>query len=207
MTILKMLLGELANRFKKMTRKNIFLLLGGLLSVFTLLSCNRYIDSKSEKIKILDGSFTFYADSNVLVYKSDVGLKMDNVVIKPKPFQVDLPKKIRYYELAAPSDFLFYYDKGQVASIKIDLEEKRIVLPDTSYTPSSIELDSFIQQSPTENHKRYNIKEIPRRSERVNKVIRKGDATILLYNILKGNESVFEDNLNSFTFLNNNSGN
>ena len=171
-----------------------------ILPIIILLSCNRYIDAKNKKVQILEGSFTSSSGSNTLVYRTSVGLKMDNVVLKPKPFQVKLPKKMKYYELVGPSDFAFYYNQSQVVFIKINLENARPV-SDTSYAPSLNELNIFIQQLSTVNNKKHNIKEMTSKTERINRIMIKEDATILLYNYLKENEGLFSNHLNSFTFL------
>jgi hypothetical protein len=184
-----------------MKQTNVSLLLSGYLIMFIFCSCNRYIDAKNKSIRLLDGSFAFYPDRNELVYKSVVGLKRDHEILKPKPFQVKLPKKIKYYEFAVPSEFAFYYDKNQVVFIRIDLENSAPLL-DTSYVPSAVELRTIIQQWPTGSHAKNNVREIDGRPDRINKLIRKGDATILLYNVVKNNEYLFVDYLNSFTFLN-----
>ena len=170
--------------------------------IILLLSCNRYIDrSTGNNISVQQGHLNFYADSNVLVYKSNIGLTRDTEKVYPKAFKVKLPKKIKYYEFVGSTDFAFYYDNGQVVLIKVNLESPSL-LQDTSYIPAEAELNRFIQLSSTgDNHRKYNAKEIASRADRINKVIAKGDATILLYNIVKKNENLFSNYLNSFSFL------
>lgn len=166
-----------------------------------LLSCNRYVDTAiGNSVPVQQGYLKFYSDSNVLEYKSSVGLTRDTESVYPKSFRVKLPKNIKYYEFVGSSDFSFYYDKSQVVLIKIDLENKKSI-PDTSYVPSEVELDRFIQQSSSSNHKKYSIKEMSGLSDRINKIITKGDADILLYNVTQENESIFSAYLNSLVFI------
>ena len=174
-----------------------------ILPVIILLSCNRYIDkSPGNTIPVQQGYLQIYSDSNVLEYKSNIALTMDTEKLYPKSFRVQLPKRIKYYEFVGSTDFAFYYDKSQVVLIKIDLENKKST-PDTSYVPSEVELSRFIQQSSTSNsnHKKYNISEMTGLSDRINKIIRRGDAEILLYNIVKEKEGLFSDYLSRLTII------
>lgn len=178
-----------------------------LISIFFIIisflcSCaNRYLDVGNNKsIQVVDGSLIFYSDSNVLLYKSNVELKMDDEVVLPKPFKTKLPKKIMFYEIVGSSDFVFYYPDNQVLLIRISLNNTSLIL-DTSYIPSELEVDEFIHNSSVGgNHKRYNIKEISFKKDRVNKIIIKKDISILMYNIKKSNIDLFEDYLTSLEF-------
>src|SRR3569833_800365 len=99
------------------------------LCVFILIaaisSCGRYIDKATteRKFQVMQGTFTFYPDSNVLVYKNNVALKMDLQVNMPRSFYVKLPKGLKWYEMGNSQSFSFYYDHDQVISIVIDLSD------------------------------------------------------------------------------------
>lgn len=165
------------------------------------LSCNRYIDvSKENQISVQQGYFQFYRDSNVLVYKSNVALIRDTEKVYPKSFKVKLPKRIKHYEFVGSSDFAFYYGNNQVVFIKINLENGQLK-QESFYVPSGEQLESFIQQVATDNNKKYDIKKIPSKAGRVSKIMVKGEATILLYNILENNEELFSNYLSSLTFF------
>lgn len=171
-------------------------------SVF-LTSCNRYIDvSTGKTIPVQQGYLNIYQDSNVLTYRSNISLTRDTEKIHPKPFKVKLPKRIKYYEFVGSSDFFFYYDKNQVVLIKVNLESQNTIL-DTSYIPSDAGLNEFFQHVSTGSRKGYNIKEITSRVGRANRIIKKGDAEILLYNITKENEGLFSNYLSSLVFIDN----
>ncbi len=185
----------------KLKTRNIWQIL--LLSIVILSACNRYVDvvKNGSNMPIQQGYLNFYRDSNVLIYKSNIILTRDTEKIYPRSFEVTLPKRIKYYEFLGMSDFAFYYDQNQVFFIKINLENRKGI-SDSSYVPSTEGLANFIQQLSTGNNKKYNIHEIAVNADRVNKIVTKGDATILLYNIKKENEDIFSSYLSSFVFLN-----
>lgn len=167
-----------------------------------IVSCNRYIDLAKNKthLPIMQGYFDFYPDSNILLYKTNVILTRDTEKIYPKAFKVRLPKRLRSYELSGSTDFGFYYDKKQVIFINIDLDNKE-VKRDTTYSPNEDELNNFVlYKASTSNHK-YNIKEIPMNSKRKQMFIKKGAATILLYNIEPKNYDLFYEYANGFSFI------
>jgi hypothetical protein len=164
-------------------------------------SCNRYIDTvtKEKKIPIMQGDFTFYPDSSILIFKSNVGLRRDNEISNPRSFYVKLPKRLKWYEISNSSFFEFYYDKGQVIAINIDLSSA-ISNQDTAYVPNQSELHKFIMADPSSKGK-YDIKEIELKADRKQLIIKKDAATILLYNVMPDNYDLFIDQVNSFKFL------
>lgn len=170
------------------------------LCMFT--SCGRYIDKVSNKqnLPVKQGYFDFYPDSNILVYTSTIGLKRDTEKVDPKHFKITLPKGIKYYELTSSTDFTIYYDSKQVLFIRVDLEKN--IIGDTMYAPKRDELESFIQSGLTLKKSNYDIKEIGFNENRKNVFIRKGAATILLYNIKPSEYDQFYKSANTFSFLN-----
>lgn len=170
-----------------------------MIEMFNLSSCNRYIDAKNGNTSIEQGSLKFYTDSNLFTYRTNIIATRDKEKIYPKFFEVTLPKKMKYYEFINSTDFGFYYDKGQVIFIKIELEPTAQV-KDTTYIPSQEKLEEFIQSLKANDHK-YDIKKIPVYKERRNAVLNKGDATILLYNVVDDNYKQFFDDVSSFKFI------
>lgn len=179
-----------------------FTILSILLCLFLFASCGRYIDkvNSSQSLPVRQGYFDFYPDSNVLVYTSTVGLTRDTEKIYPKQFKVTLPKGIKYYELTGSTDFGIYYDKKKVFFIRIDLE--RNVTGDTMYIPMRDELQRFIQSGLALKKSKYDIKKIEFIESRKNVFIRKGRATILLYNIKPSEYDLFYKSANTFSFVN-----
>jgi hypothetical protein len=173
-----------------------------LLLLFLASSCNRYIDkvtSGEREVQIMQGNITFYPDSNVLNYRSSVGLRMDSEILKPKPFYVKLPKGLKCYEMANSQSFVFYYSHQQIVAININLSD-RAFMGDTMYEPTKAELDSFLNRS-TLGHGKYGVRKIKSNSQRKQCFIKKEAATILLYNITSGNFSEFSECLERVRFL------
>lgn len=171
--------------------------------VITLVSCGKYLDAvkKTSVIPVKQGYFDFYPDSNLFTYKSSVVLTRDTEKIYPKSFSVKLPKNIKYYEFVSSSNFAFYYGKEEVIFIKVNLEGKEST-EDTALFPSQEKLQQFIEyELNTANNKKYDIKKIPFDKNRKTSLIKKGNATILLYNVQKGNYDVFYDYVSTFKFL------
>ena len=144
------------------------------------------------------GSLKFYTDSNFFTFKTNLVLTRDTEKIYPKFFEVALPKKMKYYEFINSTDFSFYYDKGQVVFIKIELE--KVSNKDTTYTPTKEKLEEFIQSLSTNGNK-YDIKKIILSKGRRNTILNKGEATILLYNIVEDNYNQFFTYLSSLRFI------
>lgn len=169
--------------------------------MLSISSCNWYIDVTNESTSIEQGTLKFYTDSNLFTYRTNIVATRDKEKVYPKFFEIKLPKKIKYYEFINSTDFGFYYDKGQVIFIKMELEPTAQT-KDTTYTPSQRELEELIQSVLKTNGGKYDIKKIPAHKERRNVILIKGDATILLYNMADDNYKEFFDNVSSFKFIN-----
>jgi hypothetical protein len=172
-----------------------------LLVLFQASSCNHYIDkvTRERKMQIMQGSMTFYPDSNILIYRSAVGLRMDSEILKSKPFYTKLPKGLKWYSIENSQSFVFYYSHQQVVIINIDLSNKAF-MRDTVYEPTKVELNNFIN-SGTSDHGKYDIRKIEFDPQRKRRVIKKEAATILLYNITSENFNEFCEYLGGFRFL------
>ncbi|NML42107.1 hypothetical protein HHL17_33280 [Chitinophaga sp. G-6-1-13] len=173
----------------------------GILILLSMDSCSRYIDrvAGENKMQINQGDITFYPDSNILIYRSDIGLKTDDVILKPKPFYVKLPKGIKWYTMTNSTSFLFYYADHQSVIINIDLSDfstKR----DSIYEPAISELAAFINTFPLDDSK-YNVGNIRINPRRRQCIVRKDAATILLYNINDNKFDKFKSYLQEFRFL------
>lgn len=164
-------------------------------------SCNHHIDKVTgeKKIQIIQGDITFYPDSNIMIYRSDVGLRMDSEVLKPKPFYVKLPKGLKWYTISNSQSFLFYYSRQQVVAINIELSNKAF-MRDTMYEPTSAEIYNFIKSS-APNHGKYDLNKIKFNPQRKQRIIKKEAATILLYNITSENFNKFSEYLEGIKFL------
>lgn len=183
----------------KLTYSVVFCLL--LLLLLQASSCNHHIDKVTgeRKIQIMQGDMTFYPDSNILIYRSGVGLRMDGEVLNPKPFYAKLPKGLKWYSIANSQSFVFYYSHQQVVAINIDLSNKAF-MRDTMYEPTGAELDNFINSS-TPDHDVYDIRKIKFNPQRKQRVIKKEGATILLYNITSDSFNKFSEYMEGFRFL------
>lgn len=169
--------------------------------ILLISSCTRYIDKVSNQkvVAIQEGTLSMYPDSNVLVYRSSVGIKMDNEVREPKSFYTRIPKKLVWYELANSQTFAFYYKDQQAILIFIDKSDN-ITSNTPSFQPSKDEIASLLSTySP--NNKKYDIRTYKTRNDRKNLVLKKGAATILLYNIKPSNLQAYSGELQQFNFL------
>lgn len=165
-------------------------------------SCIHYIDKVrrgEKKVQIMQGNMTFYPDSNILIYKSDVGLKMDNEILKPKSFYVKLPKGLKGYEIVNSESFVFYYSHQQIVAINIKLSNKTPI-SDTIYEPTKIESDRFLNSNILSKEK-LEAHKIKFNTQRDQRLIKKGAATILLYNITADNFNEFSKYLEGIRFL------
>jgi hypothetical protein len=169
-----------------------------LISVlFLTSSCNHYIDRVTAPVN--QGYLTFYPDSNILIYKSNVGLVMDKEKYSPKSFYTRLPKGIKWYEMENSQTFRFYYANAQVILISIDLFNAPNKI-DTSYIPMHEEINKLIMSASSTN-KKFNINRIGINEARKQIIIKKEAATILLYNIKPENLETFRATLESLEFL------
>ena len=185
-----------------MKKRSLISILVALIALCIFSSCNRYIDSgKTERnIPINDGFLYFYADSNVLDFKSKVGLKSDSERYEPKSFRIKLPKHLKWYKMSPPNEFTFYYERDQAIVVYINLfnpAEKKFL----NYDPSEQELKEFIQHHVTASQEKYSINDIKYLTGRKQSIIRKGSAIILLYNILPANLDMFIKDVKSIEIL------
>lgn len=164
-------------------------------------SCNKYIDqaNQTSEISLKEGFFNFYLDSNVLFYKTNVVLTRDKERIYPKSFKITLPKGIKHYEFTGSTDFGIYYAKQQVIFLRIDLEKN--IKTDTIYNPNVNELENFFESKLSLSDSKYDILKISRGEKRSNLMVKKGSATILLYNIDPRKMDLFYKMANSFHFV------
>jgi hypothetical protein len=154
----------------------------------------------AREVRIKQGKMTFYTDSNILIYRDNVGIRMDKEVYKPRPFYVKLPKGILWYEMTNSESFAFYYKKGQAVLIQVDLSNSNPG-QDTSYIPTESEIASFINLFPIETKSKFNVRNSVFIPGRTHLIIKKNGATILLYNIIPRNDSVFTTYLKQFKFI------
>lgn len=178
------------------------LVFSGIFLLQVIVSCNHYIDAvkKETKTPIMQGDFTFYPDSNILIYRSNVGLKADHEVYQPKPFKVKIPKKLKHYTFSNSQNFAFFYDDNQVVNIHIDLMNSDNTIRKT-YTPNEEEIREYIQKNISSDNSKFNISNIDYISNRRHQMINKGNASILLYNIKEQNIITFTDAVKGLEFL------
>lgn len=148
----------------------------------------------------MQGTLTFYPDSNVFIYKSSIGLKADNEVQKPKPFYVRLPKGLKWYGIENSQAFSFYYESGQVISIVIDLADN-VVEKDSTYQPTKADIEKYRIAFTVEANQKYNMWNIGYDQKRKQLLVKKGAATILLYNVLPRNYDQFRSFIEAFKFI------
>ena len=84
--------------------------------------------------------------------------------------------------------------------MRVDLESN--ATEDTMYIPKQDELENLIQSGLTLQKSKYNIKKIGFNESRKNVIIKKGAATILLYNIKSSEYDLFYKSANTFSFVN-----
>jgi hypothetical protein len=165
-------------------------------------SCNLYIDKATavKRTQVYQGNLTYYSDSNVLVFKSNTGIRMDKEKYYAKSFYTKLPKGLVSYQLSNAENFTFYYKKGQVLSIVIDLADS-VTKRDSIYEPRKAEIEKYITHFTAGKNQKYNLCDIGYKQERRQAIIKKDAATILLYNIAPENYVLFVKCLKGFKFL------
>ena len=122
--------------------------------------------------------------------------------IYPRHFRVKLPLSMKWYKNSSLDQFGFFYKKKQCIFIYIDLKQQA-KLADTSFVPNTGQVDEFIYKkvSYTWSLKQNNMQKNIPKSNRKNLIIRRGAATILLYNIRPKKFLSFEENVTQFQFL------
>ena len=91
-----------------------------VLFMLSLSACNNYLDLTKEekKIPVQQGEFIFSFDYNTLNYKSNIYVARDEEKLKPKSFTVNLPRKIKFYNLSNSEDFCFFMTTSRQSILK-----------------------------------------------------------------------------------------
>jgi hypothetical protein len=174
----------------------------GLVLIFPFGSCSHYLDKATgTSFKDAQGSISYYPDSNVMTYSSNIGLKADGEILNPRHFVAILPKGLLYGEEDNSMSFGFYYSKNQVIAIHIILSDNYPKGSDSAFVPSSMQIDDFKDLSQLDSDHKHHLRKMEDRSSRKQLIIRKGPATILLYNILPQNLDKFTRCMQQFRFL------
>jgi hypothetical protein len=171
-------------------------------SLCAISSCGHYIDKATTErsVPVMQGTFDFYADSNVLVYKSKVALTMDAESYKPKAFYVKLPKGLKWYTVENSQTFVFYYGKAQAVVVLIDLFHGDHIR-DSDYVPTNADIKTLISKASPSASAKYDIKQIEAIPGAKQLIRKRGAATILLYNIPPGKYEKFITFIDSLKFL------
>lgn len=168
--------------------------------VFLLFSCSthkinsQYFEDKSCNIKEFENHLLFK-------YKTNILMTRDKERFKPISFEIQLPKKVKFWEVINSTKFGFYYKRNQVILITTTAIDKNgfnmdgLCISsknqiDSIYIPSKHSIDKMICDFETSGHKKWDIKKIGRIQNRKNIVVKKENTTILLLNI---EENSFED--------------
>jgi hypothetical protein len=171
---------------KSINNSQMHRLLPYLILGFLLLSCS---PSKLETSK-KDDNPTYFEEFNdylLFTFRTHIVVKKDLEIHEPTLFDIELPKKIGYWEVINSSNFGFYYKQDQVIFINT-LSSKGLVKSDTVYVPLKDEIETLINDNFTTsgNHK-WDIKEIPIIPGRKNLLIIRGETNIFLFNIKENN--------------------
>jgi hypothetical protein len=172
------------------------------LSLCAISSCGHYIDKATTErsVPVMQGTFNFYADSNVLVYKSKVALTMDSETYDPKSFYVKLPKGLKWYTMDNSQTFVFYYGKDQAVVVLIDLFHADH-FRDSDYVPTNTDIKTLITKAAPSASAKYDIRQIEEISGAKQLIRKRGAATILLYNIPPAKYIKFVTFIDSLKFL------
>lgn len=174
----------------------------GLVLIFPFGSCSHYLDKATgTSVKDVQGSISYYPDSNVITYTSNIGLKADQETFIPRHFIAILPKGLLYGEEDNSMSFGFYYSNNQVIAINIILSDSYPKGSDSAFVPSSMQIDDFKNLCELDSDHKHNLRKMEDLASRKQYIIRKGPATILLYNILPENLEKFTRYMQQFRFL------
>jgi hypothetical protein len=166
--------------------------------------CSTYIDTveRNSPVPTVRGFMTSYPDSNVFVYKTNVILTRDTERITPRSFKLNLPKRLKHYEVVGSTDFVFYYDKHQALMLRILLEnDGKSPLKRSEEVPTKGEVEHMIDSKLTFGRARYDIKDLSYLTNRKHLMVKDKGVTFLLYNIDPGQYTLFVQCLNSFKWL------
>ena len=169
-------------------------------TVALLFSCSSqkkvslYFEDKSCNIKEFENHLLFK-------YKANNFMTRDKDRFKPISFEIQLPKKVKFWEVINSTYFGFYYKQNQVILITTTAIYKNglnlnglYISPknqiDSIYIPSKHSIEKMICDFETSGHKKWDIKKIRIIQNKKNLVLRKENTIILLLNI---EENRFED--------------
>ena len=167
-----------------------------------LSSCNRYIDQYRtlKSWPIMQGQMDFYPDSNVLNFKSNMIFRADTEQWPAKPFYMQFPKQLKWYDFDYGSSFVFYFPNKQVIAVWINLMNQPNK-PDSVYVPSEDEVETFRNAKLMVSDHKYNIRAMPYMADRKQLMMRQKDAMILLFNIEQKNYETFLKRVQTFKLL------
>ena len=172
-----------------------------------LLPCSgqNLMSSPSQRLAGTDkqyDSVKLFRDSIVYVFNSNYVAKADNQLTFPLHFRVSLPPKMRSKYAFGMDSFGFLYDKKQVVYIYVDYQDHQTV--DTAYrVTDEDQLEDLLldKMNMINDEDNLDIDKNPYNKERESWILKKGKATILLYNIRKDQYPRFLDFAHSFAFL------
>ena len=164
-------------------------------------ACTRYLDEDNKsnnKITTKDFELNILENKNIFIYTSNLTTRRDDEVILTTKFKLDLPKNIINFKISNMYKFVFNYPNKQYFIIYTDNEKKSLVTNDTLYIPDEKEIEALIQQNGV-----HIIKKIKRDKSIGRKylIFKKGNTTILLYNIKNDNIDTFVNCAKSLNFF------
>lgn len=160
-----------------------------LLSMLALL-CSCYTEKKIA-LHFEDKSCNIAEFKNHLLfkYKASIFISKDKERFSPINFEIQLPKKVQFWEAVNGTNFGFYYKHNQVIFIStIPISTKEVSI-DSVFIPSKNDIEKMVNNLETSGHKKWDIRKIRIMKSRKNIVIKKGNTTIFLLNI---KEAYFE---------------
>ncbi|AXY74126.1 hypothetical protein D3H65_09135 [Paraflavitalea soli] len=151
------------------------------------------------------GTFNAYENYNVFYFQNKLTETRDKERYYPAYFNINLPKRIRHYSLGGMNQFIFNYDNKQALYIYTDIYNSSVITLDTMYTPSQVEVESIIDKQFYSINPRgkFSIEKNKFNKRRNHLIVKRNAATIILYNIKKGNIETFIKSASTFTFMNN----
>jgi len=147
-------------------------------------------------------STMYYRDSVVYLFNTNMVPRSDNEYIHPLLFRIKLPAGLLYTYTSGFDAFGFLYPEKQVLFVHLDPYSENI--HDTSYRVRDKHETQqlLLYKLNTLSHQdQLDMDSNPFNPKRSSWVIRRGKATILLYNIANGNISQFLSYAGSLTFL------
>lgn len=154
-----------------------------------------------------DEQYVFNNDSVCFfIFKTKCHAILDTEIYFPYFFETQIPKGLKTGLFLGFDEFNFFYGKGQIVFIDIPFITK-VISNDTSYVPTKALIEYYID----EKFYRYSNKKlslldmaykgIRYRRIRKNFIIKRGPATILLFNIKRRNFNHYLVSLNTFKLL------